>query len=183
MGSIHVHLDLIAGLPYEDYARFGQSFDEAYACCDLLQVGFLKLLHGTELRRRAEEYGYVSLSRAPYTVLQSKWISYEEMQALSRMAEVLERYRESGRFAHALWYLTSLVPSQFAFWTGFSEHLLATDSRPLQKISQPDAYRYLLEYAVKAVQNADRERLCEMLSADFLQHEHKNPPHFLRARE
>lgn len=183
MGSIHVHLDLIAGLPYEDYARFGQSFDEAYACCDLLQVGFLKLLHGTELRRRAEEYGYVSLSRAPYTVLQSKWISYEEMQALSHMAEVLERYRESGRFAHALWYLASLVPSQFAFWTGFSEYLLATDSRPLQKISQPDAYRYLLEYAVKAVQNAERERLCEMLSADFLQHEHKNPPHFLRARE
>ncbi len=183
MGNIHVHLDLIAGLPYEDYARFGRSFDDAYDCCDLLQVGFLKLLHGTELRKRAEEYGYVSLSRAPYTVLQSKWISYDEMQALSRMAEALERYRESGRFAHALWYLAPLVPSQFAFWTGLSEYLFTHDSRPLQKISQPDAYRYLLEYACSYVPQVERAVLCEMLAADFFQHEHKNPPHFLCARD
>lgn len=180
MGNIHVHLDLIAGLPFEDYERFGKSFDDAYGCCDLLQVGFLKLLHGTVLREKAEEYGYIAQGKAPYTVLQSKWISYSEMQKLFRLAEVLERYRESGRFAHVLWYLAGIVRSQFIFWTGFADYLKENDSRPLQKISQPDAYRYLLEYASSAVEEIDRERLREMLAADFCQHEHKNPPYFLR---
>lgn len=180
MGNIHVHLDLIAGLPFEDYERFGRSFDDAYGCCDLLQVGFLKLLYGTALRDRMEEYGYVALSKAPYTVLQSKWISYPEMQKLFHLAEVLERYRESGKFTHALWYLASLVPSQFAFWTGLAEFLSERDGRPLQKISQPDAYRYFLEYASECVDLIDGKRLKEMLSADFSQHENKNPPAFLR---
>ena len=58
MGNIHVHLDLIAGLPYESYQCFGKSFDDAYGCCDLLQLGFLKLLYGTKLRDRAEDYAH-----------------------------------------------------------------------------------------------------------------------------
>ena len=180
MGNIHVHLDLIAGLPFEDYERFGKSFDDAYGCCDLLQVGFLKLLYGTALREKMEEYGYVAQTKAPYTVLQSKWIGYPEMQKLFHLAEVLERYRESGKFTHALWYLSSLVPSQFAFWTGLTEYLTARDGRPLQKISQPDAYRYFLEYASEHVDGMDERTLKEMLSADFSQHENKNPPAFLR---
>ena len=180
MGNIHVHLDLIAGLPYESYARFGQSFDEAYDACDLLQVGFLKLLYGTSLRERAEEFGYASLSKAPYTVLSSNWITYEELQGLSRMAETLERYRESGRFVHALWYLKPFVPSQFAFWAGFTEYLKRRDARTLQKISQPDAYRYLLEYAAESVKGIDEATFKEMLGADFRQNENKNPPYFLK---
>ena len=181
MGNIHVHLDLIAGLPFEGYTRFGQSFDEAYGSCDLLQVGFLKLLYGTELCERQKDYGYVALSKPPYTVLQSKWISYEEMQALHRMAEVLERYRESGRFVHTLWYLQSIVSSQFAFWTGLGDYLRTHDGRVLQKISQPDAYRYLMEYAC-SLDAVDPATLCRMLAADFEQHENKNPPAFLRER-
>jgi radical SAM superfamily enzyme len=92
MGNIHVHLDLIAGLPFESYARFARSFDDAYGSCDLLQLGFLKLLHGTELRRRAAEYGYRALPHPPYTVLESRWISYAELQKLSHVAETLERF-------------------------------------------------------------------------------------------
>ena len=180
MGNIHVHLDLIAGLPFEGYARFGQSFDDAYGCCDLLQVGFLKLLYGTALRENMQEYGYVATSKAPYTVLQSKWISYAEMQKLSHMAETLERYRESGRFVHALWCLQDKIPSQFVFWTGLTDYLRAKDSRPLQKISQPDAYRYLLEYAMETVKEIDEVNFKEMLRADFSQSEHKNPPYFLK---
>ena len=180
MGNIHVHLDLIAGLPYEGYSRFAESFDDAYGCCDMLQLGFLKLLYGTELREKKDEYGYRCLPHPPYTVLESRWISYPEMQRLSRIAEVLERYHESGRFAHTLWYLTSLMPSPFGFWDGLSSYLAEQDDRPLQKISQPDAFRYLLGYAVKSVPNIDEVRLREMLCADFTQHEHKNPPVFLR---
>ena len=180
VGNVHVHLDLIAGLPYEDYASFARSFNDAYGSSDMLQLGFLKLLHGTELRERAEEYGYSYLPTPPYTVLQSKWMSYTEMQRLERIAEVLDRYLESGRFSHALWYLTPLMTSHFAFWEGLSIYLQEEDERPLQRISQPDAFRYLLEYAKEGIEGVDTAKLKEMLAADFMQHEHKNPPSFLR---
>ena len=180
VGNVHVHLDLIAGLPYEDYASFAKSFNDAYGSSDMLQLGFLKLLYGTELRERAEEYEYRSLPTPPYTVLQSKWITYEEMQRLAHIAEVLDRYLESGRFAHALWYLEPLMHSPFSFWEGLSLYLEERDTRPLQRISQPDAFRYLLEYAKEKMKNVDLSKLKEMLAADFLQHENKNPPIFLR---
>ena len=114
------------------------------------------------------------------TVLQSKWIAYEEMQRLTHIAEVLDRYLESGRFAHALWYLTPLMPSPFAFWEGLSIYLEKHDTRPLQRISQPDAFRYLLEYTKETIKNIDISKLKQMLAADFSQHENKNPPSFLR---
>ena len=144
-----------------------------------MQLGFLKLLYGTELREKSAEYGYRCLPHTPYTVLESKWISYPELQRLSHMAETLERFLESGRFAHTLWYLTPLMPSPFAFWEGLADFLEKVDPRPLQKISQPDAFRYLLEYA-KALDGVDDVRLKELLAADFSQHEHKNPPAFLK---
>ena len=180
MGNIHVHLDLIAGLPYESYRRFARSFDQAYGCCDLLQLGFLKLLYGTKLRENEEKYGYVSLPDPPYTVLKSKWITYEEMCRLTRIAEVLERYDESGKFAHTKDYFIHLADSPFAFWEGLTSYLSEQDPRPLQKISQPDAYRYLLEYVKKAVPRAEETRLKELLAMDFSANEHKNPPYFLR---
>ena len=180
VGNVHVHLDLIAGLPYENYASFAKSFDDAYGFSDMLQLGFLKLLHGTELREKAEEYEYRYLPTPPYTVLQSKWMSYEEMQRLTHIAEVLDRYLESGRFAHALWYLTPLMPSPFRFWEGLSLYLEERDTRPLQRISQPDAFRYLLEYAKESITTLDVAKLKEMLAADFSQHENKNAPSFLR---
>jgi hypothetical protein len=102
------------------------------------------------------------------------------MQRLTHIAEVLDRYLESGRFAHALWYLTPLMPSPFDFWEGLSIYLESHDTRPLQRISQPDAFRYLLEYAKKTIENIDIFKLKEMLAADFTQHENKNPPAFLR---
>ncbi len=180
MGNIHVHLDLIAGLPYESYERFARSFDDAYGNCDLLQLGFLKLLHGTPLREKAEEYGYRFLLKPPYTVLQSNWISYAELQRLSHIAEAMERYLESGRFVHTLWYLTPLMSSPFRFWEGLSVFLEDRDPRPLQRISQPDAFRYLKEYAQRSVSSVDGAYLCKMLCVDFSTHENKNPPPFLR---
>lgn len=179
MGNIHVHLDLIAGLPYESYESFSKSFDDAYGSSHMLQLGFLKLLHGTPLREAAEEYGYSFLSNPPYTVLQNKWITFEEMQRLSHIAEVLERYFESGRFIHSLWYLTPFFNSPFKFWEGLSDFLKKRGKKALQSISQPDAYRYLLEYALEALPVKEKE-LKEALCADFSEAEHKNPPAFLR---
>ena len=182
-GNIHVHLDLIAGLPYESYERFARSFDDAYGSCDLLQLGFLKLLHGTELRARQEEYGYRALPMPPYTVLESKWIPYPKMCRLFRIAEVLERYLESGRFSHTLYLIERHVASPFAFWEGLSDYLQAVDPRPLQKISQPDAFRYLLQYAVQHIKTLTEVEIKQMLALDFSSHENKNPPSFLRVEK
>ena len=179
MGNIHVHLDLIAGLPYESYARFAESFDAAYGCCDLLQVGFLKLLHGTSLREHAEEYGYRYLPYPPYTVLENRWIAYEEIQKLSHMAETLERYLESGRFSHTLYLITPYMRSPFRFWEGLTDFLREQDPRPLQKISQPDVFRYLLAYVERDFSEIDPTELRRMLCTDFSMHENKNPPAFL----
>lgn len=180
MGNVHVHLDLIAGLPYEGYERFARSFDDAYGAADMLQVGFLKLLHGTELWRRREELGYRALQSAPYTVLESHWITYEEMTKLSHVAETLDRYFESGRFPHTLWYLTPHMTSPFRFWEGLTDFISACDTRPLQRISQPDAFRYFSQFAKDFFAGIDEEELLKMLRADFSMHEHKNPPAFLR---
>ena len=183
MGNIHVHLDLIAGLPYEGYDRFAKSFDDAYGSCDLLQLGFLKLLYGTKLRENMEEYGYICESDPPYTVLQSKWITYPELQRLAHIAQTLERYDESGRFSHTLRWLMPQVASPFRFWEGLTDFLAHADPRPLQKISQPDAYRYFLAYADPLVPDPERGLLRECLCADFREHEHKNPPRFLTGTE
>jgi len=180
MGNIYVHLDLIAGLPYEGYERFKQSFDQAYGCCDLLQLGFLKLLYGTELRQKAEEYGYVCLSEPPYTVLQSNWMTFSELSRLTHIAEVLERYSESGRFCHTLAAVMPLQTSPFAFWEGLCVFLEKRDSRPLQKLSQLDVYRYFLEYLTEKAEGVDMDMAKELLSVDFTASEHKCPPYFLR---
>ena len=97
-----------------------------------------------------------------------------------RMAETLERFDESGKFAHAKSYFIHLTDSPFSFWEGFTEYLSEADGRSLQKISQPDAYRYLLEYVKKAIPGVDETRLKELLALDFSAHEHKNAPYFLR---
>ena len=77
-GNLHIHLDLIAGLPFETYASFARGFDEAYFACDVLQLGFLKLLHGTRLRRDADALGIRYSAKAPYTVLKTPDMSFEE---------------------------------------------------------------------------------------------------------
>ena len=98
-GNIHEHLDLIAGLPYEDYATFGKSFDEIYELKpNQLQLGFLKVLKGSYMFEHATEYGMVYHSTAPYEVMQTKWLSFEEILKIKQVEEMLEIYYNSGQF-------------------------------------------------------------------------------------
>ena len=179
MGNIHVHLDLIAGLPYEDYARFAQSFDEAYPCCDLLQLGFLKLLHGTELRTEAEKYGYRYMHEAPYTVLQTHWLSYEEIARLNDIAEILDRYRESGKFACCLQVILDGTRSPFRFYEGLCDYIAHHDGRHIQKISQVDAYRLLYAYAAELLDERQLAAFSEAMHRDFTAGEVRKVPSFL----
>ena len=179
MGNIHVHLDLIAGLPYESYDRFAQSFDAAYPCCDLLQLGFLKLLHGTTLRQKAEEFGYRSMHEAPYTVLQSNWITYDEMSRLTGIAEILERYRESGKFDRCLNIVLNVTRSPFRFYEGLYHYINTNDGRHIQKISQIDAYRLLFEYATQYLDKNEAPLFSQAMHQDFTAGEVRKVPSFL----
>lgn len=166
--AVHIHLDLIAGLPYEDYTRFGRSFDEAYFCCDVLQLGHLKLLHGTALREDAEKYGYVCAANPPYPVLRSNWLTYDELRRLDAIADLLERVRDSGRFTRALDVLIAEGKgSPFARWCGFLDHITAHDGRPISRISQPDVYRLLAGYAQSVLDDADYAVFDTALRADY----------------
>jgi radical SAM superfamily enzyme YgiQ (UPF0313 family) len=178
-GNLHVHLDLIAGLPHEDYASFARSFDAAYFCCDVLQLGFLKLLHGTALRRDARELGIVYSEKAPYTVLKTRDISFEELERLHVISDLMERLRDSGRFVHTLWLLLPRFFTPFAFYEGFADFLAREDGRPLQKIAQRDLFTHLARFARERLPVGEHERLGELLRADFASAEVRKPPHGL----
>ncbi len=177
LGNIHVHLDLIAGLPYEDMASFKRSFDEAYFACDMLQLGFLKLLYGTEMRNKADEYGFVASKKAPYTVLKTNWMSFEELSTLAQLADIMDRYREGGGFEASLEYALSGVASPFDFYLGLHDFIAEHDGRSIRKISQNDAYALLYRYIaiVYPEKEADFSRL---LHEDYARKQVRKPPRF-----
>lgn len=102
-GNIHQHLDLIAGLPYEDYQRFRCSFNEVYTLKpEQLQLGFLKVLKGSYMEEKAKDYQLVYQDRPPFEVLSTAWISYDEVIALKGIEEMVEVYYNSRQFEKTL---------------------------------------------------------------------------------
>lgn len=99
MDNIHIHIDLIAGLPKEDYATFRDSFNTAFSLnSDMLQLGFLKLLHGADMREKREEYPCEFCENPPYEVISTPWINHTQMDMLRFCENALERFCNSGRF-------------------------------------------------------------------------------------
>ena len=115
--NINLHVDLIAGLPYEGLESFEKSFNDVYALhADQLQLGFLKVLGGTEMHKMAEEYDIRYSGRPPYEVLSTKWLSCKDLDLLRRICDVLEYYYNSGQFTHTLAYLERYWESAFDFY-------------------------------------------------------------------
>lgn len=113
-GNIHQHLDLIAGLPYEDYATFRRSFDEIYALePNQLQMGFLKVLKGSYMYEHAKEYEILYHDNPPYEVLSTKWLSYDDVLKMKRVEEMLEVYYNSGQFEITMKVLDCCYESAF----------------------------------------------------------------------
>lgn len=177
--NIHVHLDLIAGLPYEDLESFRKSFNDAYFACDMLQLGFLKLLYGTELRNKAEEYGYVASKKAPYTVLKSNWMSFEDLCLLQEIADIMDRYREGGGFESSLDYALYGVVSPFDFYLGLRNFIAERDGRSIRKISQNDAYALLYKYIVLNYPEKEDE-FSRLMHEDYAKKQVRKPPKFKR---
>ncbi|MFA5577755.1 MAG: DUF4080 domain-containing protein, partial [Tissierellaceae bacterium] len=104
--NIHQHLDLIAGLPYEDYNSFRKSFNDVYEIRpEKIQLGFLKLLKGTALRADEEKYGFKYLDLPPYEILENNYISYSEILKLKTIEDLVEKYYNEGYFENSLEYL------------------------------------------------------------------------------
>ena len=115
--NINLHVDLIAGLPYEGLESFEKSFNDVYTLhADQLQLGFLKVLGGTEMHEMAEEYDIRYSGRPPYEVLSTKWLSCKDLDLLRRVCDVLEYYYNSGQFTHTLAYLERYWESAFDFY-------------------------------------------------------------------
>ncbi len=102
-GNMHIHVDLIAGLPYEDLATFAKSFNDVYGLeADMLQLGFLKVLPGTQMRREAAQHGLLYMDEPPYEILATKYMPYEDMQYLKHLDNILDQTANSGNFKHTL---------------------------------------------------------------------------------
>lgn len=176
--NIHQHLDLIAGLPYEDYESFGRSFDRVYGMQpEQLQLGFLKVLKGSDMHDNAEKYGIRYLEQPPYEVLYTNWISYGEIRRLKRIEEMVELYYNSGQFTHTLPVLEKAFPGPFAMYEALADHY---QEKGYFTNSPARAYRYqiLLEF-VSLKDPENREIYRELLTYDmYLRENLKSRPGF-----
>ena len=116
-GNIHQHLDLIAGLPYEDYDSFRHSFNDVYALKpQQLQLGFLKVLKGSHMMEMCREYGIVYKTQEPYEVLSTKWLDYDHVLKLKTVENMVEVYYNSGQFQNTLEYLENFFQDAFSIY-------------------------------------------------------------------
>lgn len=154
-GNVHLHLDLIAGLPFENIDSFIRSFNEVYQFGGHeLQLGFLKVLHGTPMMRMKEEHDIVCTDFPPYEVLRTKELSYEDILRLKAVEEMLEIYHNSGQFRMTERYLMPLFSSPFDFY----ERLAAYYERrnyPVICSARERRYIILLEYLEEYLESAD----------------------------
>lgn len=170
--NIHLHLDLIIGLPYEDYSCFGRSFNDVYALKPhMLQLGFLKMLRGAGVRRMEQEHSYIYMDTAPYEVLGNRYLSYQDVRELKIFEDIFEQIYNSGRFQRTAAFLIMQHENdafQFyqmltKYWQSRKLHLAAHSIKSL--------YEYLLAYC----KELDESLVCcckEMMKFDALVSDH-----------
>lgn len=176
-GNIHQHLDLIAGLPFENYESFHKSFNEVYSMHpDQLQLGFLKVLHGSKMHDNIEKYGLVYGEQAPYEVLCTNWISYEEMCRLKDIEEAVEMYYNSGQFTNTIRCLERKFTDSFSVYEKISAFLNREDR--FKKHSRINNYLLLLEF-IKTMNLENEDIYEELLTHDlYLRENMKTRPGF-----
>lgn len=181
--NIHLHLDLIVGLPYEDKTSFMKSFNDVYSMKpDDLQLGFLKVLSGSHIGEMTEAYGIVYENNPPYEVLSTNWISYEDVIGLKRVEEMLEIYHNRGQFVHTIAFLEKCFETPFAMYEAMADFY---ERRGLFVQAPSRSYRYevLLEFACEA-DKANEEVYRELLTYDlYLREKLKSRPAFLQDRK
>ena len=163
----HIHIDLIAGLPYEDLNSFSKSFDDLYDIRpDKIQLGFLKLLKGSDLRINRLKYDYKYFPKAPYEVISNKWLSYKDILILKTIEDLVEKFYNEGFFAKTLEYLIG-VKSKSA-WSFFKDFSTFWDNNKFlyKNISRIELYNILYDYTSQVFPQ-NLETISELLIYDY----------------
>ena len=176
--SVHQHLDLIAGLPCEDYESFRRSFDFVYSMKpDQLQLGFLKVLKGSLMEEKAREYGITCKSLEPYEVLSTRWISYEEILKLKTVESMVEVYYNSGQFQYTLNWLMGFWEDAFSFYEDLGRFY---ERKGYEELSHSRIRRYeiLLEFLHEKPEISVAEAAGRMVYDLYLRENLKKRPSF-----
>ena len=176
--SVHQHLDLIAGLPCEDYESFRRSFDFVYSMKpDQLQLGFLKVLKGSLMEEKAREYGITCKSLEPYEVLSTRWISYEEILKLKTVESMVEVYYNSGQFQYTLNWLMGFWEDAFSFYEDLGRFY---ERKGYEELSHSRIRRYeiLLEFLHEKPEISVAEAAGRMVYDLYLRENLKSRPSF-----
>ncbi|MBO5440923.1 MAG: DUF4080 domain-containing protein [Clostridia bacterium] len=124
LGNIHIHIDLIAGLPYEDIDSFEESFNKAYHLnAHMLQLGFLKMLHGSDMRENNEKYKCEYSNNAPYEVISTPWLTAKEIKIMHTCEDIFDKMYNSSRFKRTCNYLVEALGNPFGMFMNFSTYL------------------------------------------------------------
>ena len=166
-GNMHIHVDLIAGLPYEDLPTFGKSFDDVYNLhAHMLQLGFLKVLPGTQMNKETAEHGLLYMDEPPYEILATKYMPYEDMQLLKRMENVLDQTSNSGSFNHILEALMEVSwQGPFAFYKDLTAWWVAAGHYP-QSHNTKGVAEILHQFITERFQGQEAAMLVEILRYD-----------------
>lgn len=166
--NIHLHLDLIAGLPYETYEKFRYSFDYVHSMKpEMIQLGFLKLLKGTKMYEEREKYNYKYFSKPPYEVFSNDFISFAEIVKLKNLEKVLDFYYNSEKFPESVqWLIENHYESAFSFYEDIADYF---DKKGYLKVSHKESTLFTLLYEFYLEKNfKDREIFVEYLKYDYL---------------
>jgi radical SAM superfamily enzyme YgiQ (UPF0313 family) len=166
-GNIHLHLDLIAGLPFEIYESFQQSFNDVISLePDMLQMGFLKMLKGSRIREGARDHGFIFRDKAPYEVMANSYLSYMELLKLKDIEGILEKYYNSKNFMSSYRYLSINyhINNKFGFFEGFADYWRKNDYFKKSQ-SNADYYKVLNQFVIDSYGDSD---FLSFLKYDYL---------------
>ena len=181
--NIHQHLDLIAGLPFEDFTTFQKSFNEVYSMKpEQLQLGFLKVLKGSKMWEMAAEYGIAYTEKPPYEVLFTNWITYDEILKLKQVEEMVEMYYNSNQFTYTLAMLEQEFETPFKLYEALADYYVEK-GYALQNPARGYRYQILLDFCIeKAPEKEDMYR--ELLTFDiYLREKMKTRPAFAKLQD
>lgn len=174
-GKIDQHLDLIAGLPEEDYSSFRQTFNDVFAMRpEELQLGFLKLLRGTGLRLEAEKFGYTYVDLSPYEIFSNNVLTFDDIVRIKHAEDVLEKYWNAHRMDHTIEYLvTEVFETPFDFFQNFGTYW---ETKGWSRIGHQleDLFRRLLEF-LETVEGANLQIIQSLMQLDYLKAQQFQP--------
>lgn len=187
MHNVHQHLDLIAGLPYEDYESFRNSFDEVYDLQpEQLQLGFLKVLKGSAMEEQVQACQLLYQDRPPFEVLSTRWISYGEIVRLKGVEEMVEVYYNSGQFFHTMRLLRKAFPDAFSLYEALAQYYETHGlwGKSYSRIARYEIlFAFILEPDIEYVRKGLEEPYRQALVYDlYLRENVKNRPSFAGAQ-